>query len=222
MFEHPVDRRSVAAMIDLSLLKPEATREQIERACSEADQCGFASVFVNSSYTKLCSDLLAHSRTKVGAVSGFPLGACATEVKVCEARFGIDNGAEEIDMVMNVGALKSGDEGFVEHDIRAVVGACEGKALVKVIIEAALLTREEKITACTTAQKAGAHFVKTSTGFGPGGATVEDVALMRRTVGDRMGVKASGGIRDLETAMRMVRAGANRIGTSVGRDIVRE
>ena len=220
MAEYQGDRKILAAMIDQSLLKPEATREEIGVMCTEADLFGFAAVFIHSSYVELCSTLLAHSKVKVGTVSGFPLGACATDVKVCEARFGIENGADEIDMVMNIGALKSGEEGYVQQDIQAVVEACKGKALVKVIIEAGLLLDEEKVRVCQLAQQAGADFVKTSTGFGPGGATLEDVTLMRRTVGDKMGVKASGGIRDYETALALVKGGANRIGTSSGVMIV--
>ncbi|MFQ6092259.1 MAG: deoxyribose-phosphate aldolase [bacterium] len=220
MSEPQIDRRALAAMIDQSLLKPEATREEIEAMCAEADRYGFAAVFVNSSYTRLCSDLLAHSEVRVGTVSGFPFGACGTEVKVFEAKFGLDNGAEEIDMVIHIGALKSCDDQYVEQDLRGVIEACRGRALVKVIIGAALLTAKEKVRACKAAQRAGADFVKTSTGVGPGGATVEDVALMRRVVGDKMGVKASGGIRDYETAVAMVQAGADRIGTSAGVEIV--
>jgi deoxyribose-phosphate aldolase len=220
MSEICIERDALAAMIDQSLLKPEATREQIEALCAQADRHGFAAVFVNSCYVGLCSDILSRSKVKVGTVSGFPLGACGTEVKVCEARFGIGNGAAEIDMVINIGALKSGNHRDVENDIRAVVEVCAGKALVKVILETALLTDGEKVKACQLAQRAGADFVKTSTGFGPGGATVEDVILMRATVGEKMGVKASGGIRDYETAAALVRAGANRIGTSAGAEIV--
>ena len=222
MSEHQINRQTLAELIDQSLLKPEATRDQIEAMCREADQYGFAAVFVNSCYTKLCSDVLAQSKVKVGTVAGFPLGACATEVKVCEARLGIDRGADEIDMVMNIGALKSGDDEYLEQDIRAVVEVCRGKALVKVIIEAPLLSTTEKVKACLLAQEIGADFVKTSTGFGPGGATVEDVALMRATIGDTMGIKASGGIRNYDTAMALVKAGANRIGTSAGVIIVTE
>jgi deoxyribose-phosphate aldolase len=220
MSERHIDRYILATMIDQSLLKPEATREEIEAMCHEADQYGFAAVFVNSYYTKLCSDLLAQSKVKVGTVSGFPLGACATEVKVGEAAYGVENGAEEIDMVMNVGALKAGDDIFVEQDIRSVVEKCKERAIVKVILETSLLTDEEKRRACEIAQKAGADFVKTSTGFGPGGATVGDVVLMRQVVGETMGVKASGGIRDYTTAVALVQAGASRIGTSAGVEIV--
>ena len=220
MSERHIDRNLLATMIDQSLLKPEATTEGIEAMCREADQYGFAAVFVNSYYTKVCSNLLAQSKVKVGTVSGFPLGACATEVKVREAAYGIENGAEEIDMVMNFGALKACDDNFVEQDIRSVVEECTGRAIVKVIIETALLTDEEKKRACEIAQRAGADFVKTSTGFGPGGATVGDVVLMRKVVGETMGVKASGGIRDYTTAVAMVQAGASRIGTSSGMKIV--
>ncbi len=207
-------------MIDQSLLRPEATQAEVEFLCAEADRHGFAAVFVNSSNVRLCAGLLERSAVKVGTVSGFPLGACATEVKVCEALFGIDSGAEEIDMVMNIGALKSGQERYVENEIKAVVKACQDRALVKVIIEAALLTNEEKVKVCQVALRTGADFVKTSTGFGYSGATVEDVALMRQIVGEKMGVKASGGIRDYQTAIKLVKAGANRIGTSCGGHIV--
>ena len=220
MSENSRNRRTLAALIDQSMLRPKAAKEEIETMCREADQYGFAAVFVNSCYTKLCSDVLKSSKVKVGTVAGFPLGACATEVKVCEAKYGIENGAEEIDMVMNVGALKSGDEVFVEQDIRAVVDECKGKALVKVILETALLMDDEKVRACEIAQRAGADFVKKSTGFGPGGAKVEDVVLMRKTVGEEMGVKASGGVRNYETAVAMIQAGASRIGTSAGVKIV--
>jgi deoxyribose-phosphate aldolase len=213
----------LARMIDHTLLKPEATREQVTRLCQEAREYGFASVCVNPVYVKLCAQLLADSGVPVCTVVGFPLGATPTRVKAFEAREAIRDGATEVDMVIHVGALKSRDDKAVEQDIAAVARACHGgNALLKVIIEAALLTDEEKEMACRLAQRAGADFVKTSTGFGPGGATVEDVALMRRVVGPSLGVKAAGGIRSYADAQRMVAAGANRIGASAGVRIVEE
>jgi deoxyribose-phosphate aldolase len=205
----------VAAMIDHTLLKPDATRQEIETLCREAAQYEFASVCVNPTWVGTCARLLQGSRVKVCSVIGFPLGATTADVKHFETRRAIFDGACEIDMVINVGALKSGDLRLVERDIEAV-------AVSKVIIEAALLTDEEKVTACTLAKAAGADFVKTSTGFGPGGATAQDVALMRRVVGEEMGVKAAGGVRDLESLKAMVAAGATRIGASAGVRIVQE
>jgi len=205
------------------LLKPEATRDQIVQLCREAREYGFASVCVNPSYVKLAAELLRGSSVKVCSVVGFPLGATLPEVKAYEARRAIEEGAAEIDMVINIGALKSGDLELVKRDIASVVDVCHAKgALCKVIIEAALLTDEEKVLACQLARAAGADYVKTSTGFGPGGATVQDVALMRRTVGPEMGVKAAGGIRSYEAAKSMVEAGATRIGASAGVKIVQE
>jgi deoxyribose-phosphate aldolase len=213
----------VATMIDHTLLKPDATRQEIERLCSEAAQYEFASVCVNPTWVAACARLLRESRVKVCSVVGFPLGATTADTKHFETRRAIFDGACEIDMVINVGALKSGDLRVVERDIEAVTIPCrETSAVSKVIIEAALLTDEEKVTACTLAKAAGADFVKTSTGFGPGGATVHDVALMRRVVGDDMGVKAAGGVRDLEALKAMVAAGATRIGASAGVRIVQE
>jgi deoxyribose-phosphate aldolase len=213
----------VAAMIDHTLLKPDATRREIEALCREAGEYGFASVCVNPTWVALCARLLAGKPAVVCSVVGFPLGATTPDTKHYETRRAIFDGAREIDMVINVGALKSGDLRVVERDIEAVAAPCrENGALSKVIIEAALLTDEEKITACTLAKAAGADFVKTSTGFGPGGATVADVALMRRVVGDEMGVKAAGGVRDLEGLQAMVAAGATRIGASAGVRIVQE
>ena len=213
----------VAAMIDHTLLKPDATRQEIETLCREAAQYGFASVCVNPTWVTTCARLLERSGVTVCSVVGFPLGASTTDTKHFETRRAIFDGACEIDMVINVGALKSGDLRLVERDIEAVAGPChESGAVSKVIIEAALLTDEEKVTACTLAKAAGAHFVKTSTGFGPGGATAGDVALMRRVVGDEMGVKAAGGVRDLESLKAMVAAGATRIGASAGVRIVQE
>jgi deoxyribose-phosphate aldolase len=213
----------IASLIDHTLLKPEATPEQIAQLCYEAKKYNFASVCVNPTNAKLCAELLKGSPVKVCAVVGFPLGATAPDVKAYEALDAIRDGACEIDMVINIGALKAGDLDLVERDISAVVNTCHANgAICKVIIEAALLTNEEKIQACTLAKKACADFVKTSTGFGPGGATVEDVALMRQVVGSEMGVKAAGGIRTLETLKSMVRAGATRIGASASVKIMQE
>ena len=218
--EQPTD---IAKIIDHTLLKPEATRDQIVQLCREARECGFAAVCVNPCYVKLAAELLRGSSVKVCSVVGFPLGATLPEVKAYEARRAIEEGATEIDMVINIGALKSGDLELVKRDIASVVDVCHAKgALCKVIIEAALLTDEEKVLACRLAKAAGADYVKTSTGFGPGGATVQDVALMRRTVGPEMGVKAAGGIRSYEAAKSMIEAGATRIGASAGVKIVQE
>jgi deoxyribose-phosphate aldolase len=214
---------SVAAMIDHTLLKPDATRHDIEVLCSEAREHGFASVCVNPTWVGFCAGLLRGSPVKVCSVVGFPLGATTADTKHYETRRAVFDGAAEIDMVINVGALKSGDLRLVERDIESVTAPCrEAGVISKVIIEAALLTDEEKITACTLARAAGADFVKTSTGFGPGGATAADVALMRRVVGEDMGVKAAGGVRDLEGLKAMVAAGATRIGASAGVRIVQE
>ena len=213
----------VAAMIDHTLLKPDATRGEIEALCREAAEYRFATVCVNPTWVALCARLLRGAGVAVTSVVGFPLGATTPDVKHYETRRAIFDGAREIDMVINVGALKSGDLRLVERDIEAVAGPCrEAGAVSKVIIEAALLADEEKITACTLAKAAGADYVKTSTGFGPGGATAADVALMRRTVGEAMGVKAAGGVRDLEGLRAMVAAGATRIGASAGVRIVQE
>jgi deoxyribose-phosphate aldolase len=210
----------IAQYIDHTLLRPDATRKEIEALCKEASTFGFATVCVNPSYVSLCKDLLSGSNVKVCTVVGFPLGSSRSDVKAFEARAAIDDGAVEIDMVMNVGALKSKDYSLVERDIRSVVEACKGSAKTKVIIEAALLTTDEKIQACALAKAAGADFVKTSTGFGPGGATLEDVELMRKVVGTDMGVKAAGGIKDCETARGMIQAGATRIGASASIKII--
>jgi len=209
------DIRHLASMIDHTLLKPEATRAQVEQLCDEAKQHGFASVCVNPTHVRLCAQRLKGSPVKVCTVVGFPLGATLPEVKAFETQQLLEAGATEMDMVINIGALKDGDHDLVARDMAAVVRAAHaGNALVKVIIEAALLSDDEKITACQLAQSAGADFVKTSTGFGPGGATVEDVALMRRVVGSTMGIKAAGGIRTLADAQKMIAAGATRIGAS--------
>jgi deoxyribose-phosphate aldolase len=213
----------VASMIDHTLLKPDATRASIEELCREAAQFKFATVCVNPTWVALASRLLSGTGVKVCSVVGFPLGATTPDVKGYETRRAIFDGAREIDMVINVGALKSGDLRVVECDIEAVTGPCrDAGALSKVIIEAALLTDDEKITACTLAKAAAADYVKTSTGFGPGGATAADVALMRRVVGAEMGVKAAGGVRDLEGLKAMVAAGATRVGASAGVKIVQE
>lgn len=206
-------------MIDHTLLKPEATPAQIEKLCAEAAEYHFASVCVNPVYIPLAARLLKGTGVKVCCVVGFPLGAIAPEQKAAEAASCAAMGAEELDMVIHVGAAKAGDWALVQRDIEDVVKAAAGHT-VKVIIETCLLTDEEKVKACEAAKAAGAHFVKTSTGFSTGGATTHDIALMRKTVGPEMGVKASGGIRDYETAMAMIEAGANRIGASAGIAIV--
>ncbi len=208
--------------IDHTLLRPEATAEQIVRLCREAREYAFKSVCVNPCHAARVRKELAGSQVLTCVVVGFPLGATATAVKAFETRNAIEDGAQEIDMVINIGALKGEDILTVEGDIRAVVEAAGGKAVVKVIIECCLLTEAEKIEACECSLRAGANFVKTSTGFGTGGATVEDVILMRRVVGDRAGVKASGGVRDYRTAQAMIEAGASRIGTSAGIEIMKQ
>jgi deoxyribose-phosphate aldolase len=213
----------IAAMIDHTLLKADATRHDIEALCREAAQFEFATVCVNPVWVPLAAQRLAGTAVGVCSVVGFPLGATTADVKGYEARRAMFDGAREIDMVINVGALKSGDLGVVERDIEAVTAPCrECGVLSKVIIEAALLTDDEKVTACTLAKAAGADYVKTSTGFGPGGATAADVALMRRVVGSGMGVKAAGGVRDLEGLKAMVAAGATRVGASAGVKIVQQ
>ena len=213
----------VAAMIDHTLLKPDATRSDIETLCREAAEYRFASVCVNPTWVNTCARLLAGTSVKVCTVIGFPLGATTSDTKHFETRRAIFDGAREIDMVVNVGALKSGDLRVVERDIQAVTQPCrEVGAISKVIIETALLTDDEKVSACTLSKAAGADFVKTSTGFAAGGATPADVALMRRVVGSDMGVKASGGVRDLDGVKAMVAAGATRIGASAGVRIVQE
>ena len=213
----------VASMIDHTLLKPDASRANIEELCREAAQFKFATVCVNPTWVAQAARLLSGSVVKVCSVVGFPLGATTPDVKGYETRRAIFDGAREIDMVINVGALKSGDLRVVECDIESVTGPCrDAGALSKVIIEAALLTDDEKVTACTLAKAAGADYVKTSTGFGPGGATAADVALMRRVVGAEMGVKAAGGVRDLEGMKAMIAAGATRVGASAGVKIVQQ
>ena len=213
----------VGSLIDHTLLKADATREEIEKLCREAREFGFATVCINPTWVSTAACLLRGSPTGVCTVVGFPLGATTTDVKQYETRRAIYDGATEVDMVINVGALKSGDLGLVERDIAAVVSACrECRVLSKVIIEAALLTDEEKVSACALSKAAGADYVKTSTGFGPGGATVADVALMRRVVGPDVGVKAAGGVRDYQALKSLVTAGASRVGASAGVKIVQE
>ena len=211
-----------AKMIDHTLLKPEATKEQVKNLCEEAVQYGFHSVCVNSSFVYYCAELLKDSDVKVCTVIGFPLGAMSTAGKAAEARAAVADGAGELDMVIHVGMIKSGDWDYVKQDIASVVEAAGDKASVKVILETCLLTDEEKRKACMICKEAGASFVKTSTGFSNGGATVKDVALMREAVGSDMGVKASGGIRSFQDARAMVEAGADRIGASSGIAIIRE
>jgi deoxyribose-phosphate aldolase len=216
-------KQDIARLIDHTLLKPDATREQIVQLCHEARQYRFASVCVNPTHVALCAQLLAGTGVPVCTVIGFPLGATTTAVKVFEAHQAMDNGASELDMVIDIGALKSADYERVKQDVAAVALACHARdALLKVIIEAALLTQAEKETACQLAMAGGGDFVKTSTGFGPGGATVEDVTLMRRVVGPALGVKAAGGIRSFEDAQRMIEAGATRLGASAGVRIAQE
>lgn len=207
-------KEEIAKMIDHTLLKPEATVEQIKTLCEEARQYGFASVCVNPVHVALAYELLKDSQVKVCTVIGFPLGANTTAVKTFEASEAIKEGAEEVDMVINVGKLKDKNLEYVKNDIKAVVDAAKGKALTKVILETCLLSDDEKVTACKLAKEAGADFVKTSTGFNKGGATAEDIKLMRETVGSEMGVKASGGVRSSADAIQMINAGASRIGAS--------
>ncbi len=206
--------------IDHTLLKPEATSEAIVAVCKEAIEHAFFSVCVNPHYVPLVSKTLNGTEVKVCTVIGFPLGANKSDIKAQEATLAVKEGAHEVDMVINVGALKSAEYDLVEADIAAVVNAVKGKALVKVIIETCLLTDEEKVKACELSKSAGADFVKTSTGFSTGGATVEDIALMRKTVGEEMGVKASGGIRDYDKAKAMIDAGASRIGAGGSLQII--
>jgi deoxyribose-phosphate aldolase len=211
----------LARMIDHTLLKPEATMQEIENLCAEAKHYGFASVCINPAYVKLCADVLRNSNVKVCTVIGFPLGATSSAAKAFETEQAIKHGASEVDMVINIGMLKSREYDYVEHDILAVVdGAHRLKALVKVIIETGLLTDDEKIKACALAKHAGADFVKTSTGFVNGGATVEDIALMRKVVGPEVGVKASGGVRSKKQALALLASGATRIGASASIKIV--
>lgn len=214
--------KDILGIIDHTLLKPDATDSMIENLCKEAIEYNFCAVCVNPYFVKLAKDLLKDTDIKVATVIGFPLGANTKEVKAYETIDAIKNGADEIDMVINIGALKNKDYDLVKEDIEAVVEAAKGKAIVKVIIETCLLTEDEKKKACELSLEVGADFVKTSTGFSTGGATVEDVKLMKSVVGNEMGIKASGGIRDLETARRMVEAGATRLGASSGVKIAQE
>lgn len=213
---------SIAAYIDHTLLKQDATIQQIDKLCAEAAEYHFASVCVNPWYVPRCVKNLEGSGVKVCTVVGFPLGATTLETKVFETLQAVKSGAQEIDMVINVCAMKSGNTKAIEQEIEALAAAVEGSAILKVIIEACLLTDEEKVLACQIAKRAGADYVKTSTGFSTGGATVSDVALMRKTVGAEMGVKAAGGIRDYATAKAMIEAGASRIGASAGIAIVQQ
>jgi deoxyribose-phosphate aldolase len=213
-------KSEMAAMIDHTMLKPEATDEQIIKVCREARENKFASVCINPSYVKLAREQLKSSGVKVCTVIGFPLGANDTRVKAYEAKIAIEYGANEVDMVINVGKLKAKDYEYVKNDIKAVVNEAKGKALAKVIIETCLLTDEEKVKVCKLAMEAGADFVKTSTGFNKGGATFEDVKLMYETVAPKLKVKASGGIRTTEDAIKMIEAGASRIGASASISII--
>ena len=206
---------NIASYIDHTMLAPQATVSQIRKLCEEAVKYHFASVCVNSCHVALCAELLKGTGVNVCTVVGFPLGAMSTKAKAFEAECAVADGAVEIDMVINVGALKDENWTFVEDDIRAVKKACGGK-LLKVILETCLLTDDEIVRACQLSEAAGADYVKTSTGFSKGGATAEAVSLMRKTVGDRLGVKASGGIRDRESALTMIEAGASRLGCSAG------
>ncbi|HHV97760.1 MAG TPA: deoxyribose-phosphate aldolase [Clostridiaceae bacterium] len=215
------NRKNITAIIDHTLLKAEATEKDILKCCEDAKKYGFASVCIHPCYVKLAAEALKGSPVKVATVIGFPLGANHFSVKAFEAAKAVEDGVNELDMVINIGALKQRRAEYVENDIRVVVEAAKS-AIVKVILETCYLTKEEKILACELCKKAGAHFVKTSTGFASAGATVEDVALMRKIVGQDMGVKAAGGIRTLESLIAMVKAGANRIGTSSGIKIIEE
>lgn len=215
-------RQSPAKYIDHTLLRPDASKKEIRVLCEEAKQYGFFSVCVNPSFVEFCAEELRGYPTKVCTVIGFPLGASSTESKAFETKDALSKGAAEVDMVINISRLKDGDEEYVRKDIEAVVREASDKALVKVIIETALLTQEEKIHACRIALSAGADYVKTSTGFSIGGATTEDIALMRKTVGEKLGVKASGGIRTAKDLYRMIESGANRIGASASVSIMKE
>lgn len=212
--------QNINRLIDHTILKPEASIDDIRKLCIEAKEYNFYSVCVNSAYVNVAYNFLLHSNVKVCSVVGFPLGAMIKEAKAYEAKFAVDSGAEEIDMVMNIGLLKSNKIDLFERDIKKVREACKASVL-KVIIETCLLTDKEKILACQIAKEYGADFVKTSTGFSTGGATEHDIELMRKTVGDRMGVKASGGIKTYEDAIKMINAGANRLGTSSGIAIIK-
>lgn len=212
--------QNLASYIDHTLLKADATSAAIAKLCAEAREFGFYSVCVNGVWVPYCKELLDGSPVKISVVCGFPLGANAPAAKAHEAAIAAEQGANEIDMVLQIGQLLQGRHAEVEEDIRQVVQAVEGQAIVKVIFETGFLNEEQKVTACKLSEQAGAHYVKTSTGFGPGGATVEDIRLMRANVSAHIGVKASGGVRDVETAKRMIEAGATRLGTSSGAAIV--
>jgi deoxyribose-phosphate aldolase len=217
-------KEQLAKLIDHTLLKPGATKDDVKRLCEEAEKYGFWSVCVNPTYVSLATDILGASDVKVCSVVGFPLGANTPEVKALEAERAVNDGASEVDMVLNVGALKSRDYELVKEDIRKVVERAKARknTVVKVIIEAGLLTDDEKVLACRLVKESGADFVKTSTGLNAPGATVEDVELMRSVVGSDFGLKASGGIRTYRDAAKLVEAGANRIGTSSGVAIIEE
>ncbi|MBR0082145.1 MAG: deoxyribose-phosphate aldolase [Clostridia bacterium] len=217
-----MDNQTLAKYIDHTLLKADATEEAILRVCEEAKHYGTASVCVNTARIPLAAKALEGSGVKACCVVGFPLGAMLPAAKAAEAAFAIEAGADEVDMVINIGKAKDGDWDYVQKDIEAVEAVCKGKALLKVIIETCLLTDDEKVKACLAAKAAGADFVKTSTGFSTGGATVADIALMRKTVGPDMGVKASGGVRTREAAEAMIAAGATRIGASSSKGILGE
>lgn len=211
----------IAKYIDHTLLKPDAREEEVKKLCAEARQYGFFSVCINPSFVELAARELENSEVKVCTVIGFPLGAASMQTKAFETQDAIAKGAKEVDMVINLSKLKDKDDEYVRKDIEAVVKAAAGKALVKVIIETCLLTDEEKVRACELAKKAGADYVKTSTGFSTGGAKQQDIALMRKTVGESMGVKASGGIRSAEDAQKMIESGASRIGASASVEILK-
>lgn len=213
---------NIAGLIDHTLLKPEATSSQIEQLCREAISFGFATVFVNPFWVNFCHELLKNSKVKIGSVVGFPLGATTTKIKVFETENEIRDGANEIDMVMNVGAIKEKKFRLVEDEIKSIKKICGEKIILKVIIEAGLLTDEEKKEAALIVKNSGADFVKTNTGLGTGGATVQDVKLIREAVGPDFGVKASGGIRDYQMVLKLIEAGANRIGTSASVKIIQE
>ncbi len=213
---------NIAQLVDHTLLKPEATSAQIEQLCQEAVSFGFATIFVNPFWVRFCHQLLKNSKVKVGSVVGFPLGATTSTIKIFETEQELKDGATEIDMVMNMGAFKEKNFQLIEKEIKAIKEICGEKAILKVIIEAGLLTDQEKKQAALLVKNSGADFVKTNTGLGTGGATVEDVKLLRETVGPDFGVKASGGIRDYQTVLKLLEAGANRIGTSASVKIMQE
>lgn len=221
MIKKPLKSREIASYIDHTLLKPDASKEQITKLCGEASKYNFCSVCVNSSRVSLAAGVLKGTPVKVCAVVGFPLGAMESSAKGFEAAAAIAAGASEIDMVLNIGALKEGDHDFVENDIKTVRNSCGKGIILKVIIETCLLTDKEKKEACRIAVKAGADFVKTSTGFSTGGATEDDVRLMKNEVGDNAKVKASGGVRSYDDAVKMIDSGASRLGTSAGIAIIK-